>query len=337
MSSRNDSFEGVVLFLCIICGIGYIIYDSYHLKGLIIVFAIIVFLILIQFIPKKCKHGKRGKCIICKNENKRSLEELQLRLQNELDERNRKFEIQKNIVSNRTKVLDQLKVYNSQSIERMLNQTPYEFEHSVAKIYQDLGYKVKVTPQSNDKGKDIIMFKDGKKYLVECKRYSHENLVNRPDLQKFMAAIYEEKATKGFFVTTSDFTSSAYTYSESEKIKIDLINGKSLMKLYYSVYPHYTEYMKYNMICEVCGCNVEFIYPGSVQSTCKNNHKVFSNIEDLVCMNSLPSNRDIIKENICPKCNYPMEKRWSKTNRHYFWGCTRYPFCTGTLPFKNRR
>ena len=37
----------------------------------------------------------------------------------------------------------------------------------------------------------------------------------------------------------------------------------------------------------------------------------------------------------CPRCNSPMQKRLARKGRnagHYFWGCTRYPNCTGTRP-----
>ena len=286
--------------------------------------------------PDKCKHGKRGKCVKCKNEYDIRQKELALKYQKEREEKERKYQIQVDIMSNQNQVLNQLAILNSQSIEKMIEQSPYEFEHSVAKIYQDLGYKVKVTSQSNDKGKDIIMYKDGEKYLVECKKYNLKNLVNRPELQKFMAAIYEEKAVKGFFVTTSDFTSSAYAYPNDVNNKLELLNGKDLMNLFYSVYPNLTKYMKYNMICEECGDTVEFKYPGTLESVCRKQHIVVSNIEQLIQSKSSFAKKNYTTENCCPKCNSQMRKKWSRINRQYFWGCINYPMCKGTLPTKSR-
>jgi len=65
-------------------------------------------------------------------------------------------------------------------------------------MYQKLGYKTKLTSRSNDKGFDIVTSKDNVKYLVECKRYSETNLIGRELIQKFFAAVYNERAEKGF-------------------------------------------------------------------------------------------------------------------------------------------
>jgi restriction system protein len=333
MRSRSDGTIELILF---IIGIGYVIYEVFQFKGLIIAISILLLIFLFMLIPEKCKHGKRGKCVECKKEEDVRQKELSLKYQYEREQREFKHRIQLKIIENQNHILSQLTIFNSQSIESMTNLSPYEFEHTVAKIYQDLGYKVKVTSQSNDKGKDIIMYKDGKKYLVECKKYNSENLVTRPELQKFMAAIYEEKAVKGFFVTTSDYTSTAYEYPKDVNYKLELLSGKDLMNLVYKAYPNRTKYMNYNMICQECGDTLEFIYPGKLESVCKKRHRVVSNIEELIISNSSPRKKINSNENSCPKCNSQMTKKWSRINRQYFWGCTNYPICNGTLPTKSR-
>lgn len=336
MGYRSDNTSSIIGFLITICSIGSLIHTIFKMEGIVVFISILVMYFLIKIVPDKCIHGKRGKCDNCKEAYLLRKREIELQYQNERLEKDRQYKIQLDIVSNRNEILNQLTVFNSQSIEKMIQQTPYEFENSVANIYKELGYKVRVTSQSNDKGKDIIMFKDGKKYLVECKKYSSANLVNRPELQKFMAAIYEEKAVKGYFVTTSDFTSSAYSYPNDVNNKLELINGKDLMKLFYSVFPSQTKILKYNMVCEVCGDYIEFTYPGKFESFCKNQHVVVSNIEQLMNTKPSPRNNILTKENRCPKCNSTMKKRLSKINRQYFWGCINYPLCNGTLSVKSR-
>ena len=88
-----------------------------------------------------------------------------------------------------------------------------------------------MTRKSNDGGKDIILYKSNCKYLVECKRFKTNNKVGREYLQKFYAAICEENADLGFFVTTSDFTKDAYDYVSNWCKKIQLINGKKLVEI----------------------------------------------------------------------------------------------------------
>jgi restriction system protein len=83
---------------------------------------------------------------------------------------------------------------------------------------------VKQTPYSSDGGKDAIAMKDGKKVLIECKRYE-KDLIGRPALQKFYAAIMEEKAAKGIFVTTSGFARTALEYQYVRSNLIELIDG----------------------------------------------------------------------------------------------------------------
>ena len=49
----------------------------------------------------------------------------------------------------------------------------WEFEEEVAKVFILRGYKAEVTKKTGDDGADIIMYKDGKKIVVQCKHYSH--------------------------------------------------------------------------------------------------------------------------------------------------------------------
>ena len=49
----------------------------------------------------------------------------------------------------------------------------WEFEEEVAKVFRLNGYKAKVTKKTGDGGIDIILYKDGLKYLVQCKHYQN--------------------------------------------------------------------------------------------------------------------------------------------------------------------
>lgn len=116
--------------------------------------------------------------------------------------------------------------------ERYKN-NPTDFEHYVADLYHLMGYKTKVTSKTNDGGKDIIMWKDGKKSVVEVKLYAKTNLVDRPKIQKLHSAMIDSEADDAIFVTTSNFTEPAIRYAN--KFNIRMVNGIELTKLIYTI------------------------------------------------------------------------------------------------------
>lgn len=115
----------------------------------------------------------------------------------------------------------------AKKLEDLLAMTPREFEEYIGQLYKNMGYEVKVTPYSNDKGVDAIMYKDGFKYVIQCKRY--KGTVGSPDIQKFIGAMDHAKADKGIFITTGMFS------FEAEKMAcehpLELINRINLSKL----------------------------------------------------------------------------------------------------------
>lgn len=128
------------------------------------------------------------------------------------------------------KEIDQQRRGIVQKIEDLLALSPREFEEYVGQLYQSMGYEVEVTQYSNDKGVDVIMYKDGTKYVIQCKRY--KGTVGSPDIQKFIGAIDHAKADKGIFVTTGMFSFEAEKMASEHPIilinRIDL--GKLIMK-----------------------------------------------------------------------------------------------------------
>ena len=50
----------------------------------------------------------------------------------------------------------------------------WEFEEEVAKVFRLNGYEAEVTRKTADGGIDLLMYKDNKKIIVQCKHYSSE-------------------------------------------------------------------------------------------------------------------------------------------------------------------
>lgn len=129
-------------------------------------------------------------------------------------------------------------------LDTILSKSPREFEKLVVHVLQKMGYggEVKnsgqVTQYSNDGGIDGIIKEDilgfGRIH-IQAKRYSLDNNVPREDIQKFVGALAVAQSDKGVFITTSDFTISAYQYTDSlnSSAKIVLINGTQLANYIY--------------------------------------------------------------------------------------------------------
>ena len=91
----------------------------------------------------------------------------------------------------------------------------------------------KVTPYVHDDGIDGIIYEDKlglDKIYIQAKKYKADNTVGKPQIQQFAGALDEQKATKGVFITTSDYSKEARSYVEKLSKKIVLINGQELTR-----------------------------------------------------------------------------------------------------------
>jgi restriction system protein len=122
--------------------------------------------------------------------------------------------------------------------ESMGKMDPYQFEQLVIDLLFAMGYggsreeAAQVTPKGGDGGIDGIINEDrlGLDVIyVQAKRW--QSNVGRPDIQNFVGALAGKQATKGVFITTSDFASGAKEYAETVTQKVILIDGSRLADL----------------------------------------------------------------------------------------------------------
>lgn len=127
-------------------------------------------------------------------------------------------------------------------IERILQCKPEFFERLVVELLMKMGYGYdrssgSVIGKSHDGGVDGIINEDKlglSKIYIQAKRYAIGNNVGSHDTQAFVGAM--QKAQKGVFITTSDFTKEAKKYvreiqNGSNATPLRLINGHELAKL----------------------------------------------------------------------------------------------------------
>ncbi|CAN5385633.1 hypothetical protein BH10PSE5_BH10PSE5_11610 [soil metagenome] len=94
---------------------------------------------------------------------------------------------------------------------------PREFEELSAELFQRQGYKVTITPQTRDGGKDLYLAKaDGFGsflYIVECKRYAPDNPVDVGVVRSLYGVAQHERVTAAMTLTTSYFSKDALKFA----------------------------------------------------------------------------------------------------------------------------
>lgn len=135
----------------------------------------------------------------------------------------------------------QIENYNSgiaaDLLERIREAEPGFFENLVADLLSRMGYqgpegKITVTPQSRDGGIDGIINQDPlgtSTVYYQAKRYTADNIVQRPAIQGFYGALSSVHADRGVFISTSSFSAGAREQAKS--FSIVLIDGIRLTQL----------------------------------------------------------------------------------------------------------
>lgn len=126
----------------------------------------------------------------------------------------------------------------SEIIQLVKSCSPSFFERLVVELLLAMGYggtrvgAGRAIGQSGDGGIDGIIDEDRlglDSIYIQAKRW--EGIVGRPEIQKFVGALSGQRATKGVFITTSDFTREALDFVKNNNhYKVVLINGFTLAK-----------------------------------------------------------------------------------------------------------
>lgn len=123
-------------------------------------------------------------------------------------------------------------------LQRIKGCSPAFFERLVVELLVKMGYggtrqdAGRAIGRSGDEGIDGVIHEDrlGLDVIyLQAKRW--EAVVGRPEIQKFVGALQGQRAKKGVFITTSDFTKEAVEYVRNIDNKVVLINGSLLASL----------------------------------------------------------------------------------------------------------
>lgn len=123
-------------------------------------------------------------------------------------------------------------------LARIIGCSPNFFERLVVELLVTMGYggsrqdAGEAVGRTGDEGIDGIIKEDRlglATMYIQAKRW--QGTVGRPEIQRFTGALMGQRARKGIFITTSDFSREAREYVSHIDSKIVLIDGEQLAQL----------------------------------------------------------------------------------------------------------
>jgi restriction system protein len=176
-----------------------------------------------------------------------------------------------------------------------------QFERLIGESFRCRGYEVIETAGGGrDGGVDLLLAKDGKSFLVQCKHWRTRS-VGVTTLRELTGVIAARHAAGGFVITSVQFTPEATRFARS--CGIELIDGGRLASL-------------------LSELELKPLHRGAPPPSGK------------TIATPLATEIDI-----CPECGSAMTRRTAKRGQFTgqdFLGCTRYPTCRGVRQIVSR-
>jgi restriction endonuclease Mrr len=112
-----------------------------------------------------------------------------------------------------------------QRLNQLGTMSPREFEEFIALLFRRMGYAVRITTASVDKGIDLFLERDGRTAIVQCKKYKGK--VGQPVVRDFYGTMIHNRVHQGYIVTTGRFSLPAQNWTRGKQIH--LVDGAELM------------------------------------------------------------------------------------------------------------
>lgn len=168
-----------------------------------------------------------------------------------------------------------------------------EFELLVGEAFRQRGYAVEETVPGPDGGVDLVLRKDGEKFLVQCKQWRALK-VSVTVVRELYGVMAAQGAAGGFVVTSGQFTAEAKSFAAGRHVT--LIDGEALRTWLPSVVDRPLQPAPLNPL------------PSSVRPASS------------------------MTAPACPICQSIMVRRTAKRGVNVgrqFWGCSKFPACRG--------
>ena len=116
--------------------------------------------------------------------------------------------------------------YLAENPQELYHLQDRDFEKVMAEIYRKLGYKVELTQETRDGGKDIIIRKPEVLgdfvYYVECKKYSASRHIGVGIIRNLVGTVNTDRVNGGILATTSFFTKDAKKFIIESKLNYQI-------------------------------------------------------------------------------------------------------------------
>lgn len=106
-----------------------------------------------------------------------------------------------------------------------------EFERALARLYTNRGYSVFQTKGSGDEGIDLILSKEGKRTIVQCK--GHEKPIGIGTIRDLYGTMMHSGADNAILACPAGFTKAVRNFAEGKSIQ--LISAVDLVKMAESI------------------------------------------------------------------------------------------------------
>jgi restriction system protein len=170
-----------------------------------------------------------------------------------------------------------------------------EFEMLVGEAFRRRGYAIQETGLGGaDGGIDLILRKDGKTTLVQCKQWKTQR-VDVKVVREMFGLLAHHGAAAVKIVAVGDYTTDAKRFALGKPI--ELIHGEALLA----------------MVRE--GQTPPLTKAATTETT----------VAITTHHDSTPSVNPV-----CPMCGTDMVQRKNRQTKDDFWGCAKYPACRGT-------
>lgn len=171
-----------------------------------------------------------------------------------------------------------------------------DFELLVGEALRRRGYGVDERGGSApDGGVDLVLRKDGKNTVVQCKRWREVQVSVQP-VRELFGVMHADGADAAIFVSSGSYTADAKQFADGKPIR--LIDGEELAQMVAAIQEE-------------------------------------RRAERTAERGFTPSKQRFVFGKVCPICGDAMVKRIAKRRPKAggsFWGCSRFPTCRGTLP-----
>jgi len=180
-------------------------------------------------------------------------------------------------------------------IESIRAMTWQDFELLVGEAFRRQGYGVEERGGSApDGGVDLVLSRDGKTTVAQCKRWRDAQVSVQP-VRELFGVMHSAGADAAIFVSTGAYTADALEFARGQPIR--LIDGDELARMVAAIQEE-------------------------------------RRIESRLTKTLTPSPQPPVYGKVCQICGGAMTKRIAKKGPKVggsFWGCSRFPACRGTL------